>query len=322
MADNFDLSFIGSGGYSSELDESDRKKTWRDDPLAGLKTSREKHGNRAPSKRTAWEERDREEGRARRFHLLGLNAYDRHKLLVNTYFLGKKGIEYFSRSTARDRTDDDVLEQQHRFVWSEADEKRAEENWEMRLAKKYYDKLHKEYCIVDLSNYKRSRNSVGLRWRVEREVVEGKGQFLCGERRCQDKDSLTTWEVNFGYVEQGERKNALVKLRLCPSCARKLNYHHKRKQIRIGKESRLLNKDFQSASKRKQKKHSKETTPKKQRTNDQTENDSNSETLDDENNENDKHVGEEKSIWSGPAKLVGDKTKEDEFDEYLEDMFL
>ncbi len=27
-----------------------------------------------------------------------------------------------------------------------------------------------------------------------------------------------SWEVNFAYVEQGERLNALVKLRLCPAC--------------------------------------------------------------------------------------------------------
>ena len=52
-----------------------------------------------------------------------------------------------------------------------------------------------------------------MRWRIEKEVVDGKGQFICGNKKCQIRDFLKTWEVNFGYVEQGEKKNALVKLR-------------------------------------------------------------------------------------------------------------
>ena len=41
-----------------------------------------------------------------------------------------------------------------------------------------------------------------------------------------------TWEVDFGYVEAGEKKNALVKVRLCPDCSYKLNYRRKRKEVR------------------------------------------------------------------------------------------
>ena len=52
-----------------------------------------------------------------------------------------------------------------------------------------------------------------MRWRVEKEVVEGKGQFICGDKRCTQKEGLKSWEVNFGYIEHGEKKNALVKLR-------------------------------------------------------------------------------------------------------------
>jgi protein FRA10AC1 len=33
---------------------------------------------------------------------------------------------------------------------------------------------------------------------------------------------LASYEVHFGYVEAGEKKEALVKLRACPRCARKL----------------------------------------------------------------------------------------------------
>lgn len=39
------------------------------------------------------------------------------------------------------------------------------------------------------------------------------GQFLCGNKRCEIQEGLKSWEVNFAYVEQGEKRNALVKLR-------------------------------------------------------------------------------------------------------------
>lgn len=54
---------------------------------------------------------------------------------------------------------------------------------------------------------------IALRWRIEQEVIIGKGQFICGSKRCPEKERLRTWEVNFAYVEQGEKKNALVKIR-------------------------------------------------------------------------------------------------------------
>lgn len=38
------------------------------------------------------------------------------------------------------------------------------------------------------------------------------GQFSCGNKHCEEKEGLKSWEVNFGYVEHGEKKNALVKL--------------------------------------------------------------------------------------------------------------
>jgi hypothetical protein len=36
---------------------------------------------------------------------------------------------------------------------------------------------------------------------------------------------ISPLQVNFAYEEHGERKNALVKLRLCPPCSEKLNHH-------------------------------------------------------------------------------------------------
>lgn len=54
---------------------------------------------------------------------------------------------------------------------------------------------------------------IAMRWRTEQEVVSGKGQFSCGNKTCPEAEGLRTWEVNFAYKEQEEKKNALVKLR-------------------------------------------------------------------------------------------------------------
>ena len=77
-----------------------------------------------------------------------------------------------------------------------------------------------------------------MRLQTETEVKSGKGQFVCGGRKCEEKEKLRTWEVNFAYKEDGEKKNALVKLRLCPDCSYKLNYHHKRKEVTKKKKRR------------------------------------------------------------------------------------
>lgn len=37
------------------------------------------------------------------------------------------------------------------------------------MARKYYDKLFKEYCLTEMSGYKKGR--IGLRWRTEKEVM-------------------------------------------------------------------------------------------------------------------------------------------------------
>jgi hypothetical protein len=92
-----------------------------------------------------------------------------------------------------------------------------------------------EYCIADLSLYKQQR--IGLRWRTEPEVVTGKGQFVCGAKRCNAAEQLASYEINFAYEEAGEQKNALVKLRVCPDCARKLNYKREHALRRAGSEA-------------------------------------------------------------------------------------
>jgi len=70
-----------------------------------------------------------------------------------------------------------------------------------------------------------------MRWRIEKEVVIGKGDTICSNKACDKASELETYEVNFAYMEETERKNALVKVRVCPSCAEKLNFHHKYKKL-------------------------------------------------------------------------------------------
>lgn len=69
-----------------------------------------------------------------------------------------------------------------------------------------------------------------MRWRTEREVVDGKGQFSCGEVNCssanlQFKRDLCSYEVPFTYATlDGKRTTTLVKVRLCGPCALRLYY--------------------------------------------------------------------------------------------------
>lgn len=96
-------------------------------------------------------------------------------MLINEYMLTHKGAwNSFERDDSSDVTDKDILRQNHRFVWEDDemvdgwqvikkfDERfltYLTENREKRMAKKYYDKLFKEYCISDLRKYK--ENKVG-----------------------------------------------------------------------------------------------------------------------------------------------------------------
>lgn len=52
----------------------------------------------------------------------------------------------FSRKFKRDI---DVIRENHKFLW--LDEEPC--SWEEQLAKKYYDRLYKEYCVCDLTRY-------------------------------------------------------------------------------------------------------------------------------------------------------------------------
>ncbi|RHY25613.1 hypothetical protein DYB32_009735 [Aphanomyces invadans] len=110
--------------------------------------------------------------------------------------------------------DEAILREKHQFLRNDdVDAVDGEKDWKVRMAVRYYQKLSKEYALADFSRYKEGK--VGLRWRTEREVVDGKGQFVCGNKKCDASHGLESYEVLFAYVEHKEKKQCLVKLRVC-----------------------------------------------------------------------------------------------------------
>lgn len=322
-------------GYDSELSEcgsevdpserQDPRRLKKDDPLFKKPFAKNRNCKLVP-KSFAAQENDREEAKHQRTQLLAMDAFSRHKKFVNDYLLYYGGKwEDFKRVSDRDKTDMDVVRENHRFLWEEEDER--DMTWEKRLAKKYYDKMFKEYCIADLSRYK--ENKVGMRWRIENEVISGKGQFECGNKRCQESEGLRSWEVNFGYVEAGEKKNALVKLRLCPECSNKLNYHHKKREVKRKRKEEKEEERRMRKEKRRRSHHGEGTL---------------SDTVDDEEGSSSgesRQQGDavaeasgasqepkkpkemsESDYWKGPVQETEEKCREDEFEDYFEDMFL
>lgn len=182
-----------------------------------------------------------------------------------------------------------------------------------------------------LVRYKENR--IGLRWRTEKEVISGKGQFECGNKKCTAREGLRSYEVNFAYSEAGENKQALVKLRVCPKCSYKLNYR-KEKEF-----ERKLRKD----ARRKKRKLLREIKKGKRGSRERSKNSENSgEEFDDKLRESPSSSEEEGSDRSESETDVEDeprfkrtKTKEvpkafgrtsdnndGEFEPYFKDMFL
>ena len=296
MCADYDSNF----GSESESEERRSLKRTVDTLMTGSSTSFKKP---KPPKSEFVEETDKNE-RKLRTNFQSLDAYSRHKLLINEYVLTYPGsTSKLTRNTSRDKTEYEVLLDNHRFIWDEESEEDL--SWGQRLALKYYNKLFKEYCISDLSRYK--ENKFGMRWRTEREVVEGKGQFSCGSKHCDVKEDLRTWEVFFAYLELGEKKSALVKLRLCPKCSTKLNYKHKRKEIKRRKREDKSN--LKESPKISEETISNEPQPS-----------SSSEGTTSVAEESESGVSQ---VWSKPKPVVDiDKPIDDEFDEYLEDLLL
>jgi protein FRA10AC1 len=214
-----------------------------------------------------------------------LNPYERHKQLVANY------QSLLQTKLQKPKSDVQVLHENHQFIHEEEEE----DSYENRLAKRYYEKLFKEYCLGDFSRYK--TGAIGLRWRTKQECIDAKGQFVCGNLKCSKDSSLSSWEVNFAYMEQGKKKNALVKIRLCPGCSEKLNFKKMSKSL---------------------KRPAEEVSPETKRVKIDMDRDIEDKDLESESEE------EGGNVWAVPIKeedLQGQKSKDQEMDDYLNEMF-
>ncbi|KAI9562712.1 hypothetical protein GHT06_010166 [Daphnia sinensis] len=303
---------LDAGGYDSSYDgdeeENQRKKRKKD----WLVKDKAKSEGLVP-KSAFTEQYSQEARRSMQSQLRGLTAYDRHKLLINQYYLTIPGaVDILKRDQSKDKRDIDIIKENHQFLWDEDD---AVDTWGKQIAKKYHDKLFKEYCICDLRKYK--ENKVGIRWRIEKEVVTGKGQFICGEQNCSEKENLKTWEVNFAYVEHELRKNSLVKIRLCSDCSHKLNFHHKRKEVTKKKKSKKEMKSKQSSGDRRKSEgepSSEKETPETSR------GDMVGETS--ITSSKNQELSDSTDIWREGQQSIEEKSRDEEFEEFLEDLFL
>ncbi|KAI9269185.1 folate-sensitive fragile site protein Fra10Ac1-domain-containing protein [Phascolomyces articulosus] len=257
--------------------------------------------------------------------LHGVDAYTRHKRLIQNYVLhyGKK-----PETTPKGpiRTEYDIIRDNHKFIRSD-DEDDEEATWEQRVAKKYYDTLFKEYALCELKYYKEGK--IALRWRTQREVVHGKGQFSCASTRCDETKRLESWEVNFGYIEHGEKKNELVKVRLCPECSYKLNYKTQKRQAKKDEAKRKRrasvfdDNDVDESSNerhRQRRRRRKYHHNKDDYDNSAYNEDDDSDNDDQQEDQQRKKEKEVSSIWSRPIETKKEKTKEEEFEDYFADL--
>ena len=107
-----------------------------------------------------------------------------------------------------------------RFVRDDDEDAKTIGDYKVRDAVRYYQQLYREYAIMDLTHFQDTK--IGMRWRLEREVIEGKGETICCVKGCHAREALNSYEIPFCYEEDGARKTELVKARVCPACLSKL----------------------------------------------------------------------------------------------------
>ncbi|XP_020810154.1 protein FRA10AC1 [Drosophila serrata] len=253
-------------------------------------------------------------------NLNNLSSKERHNYILKHYVLNSPA----EAQSRRHKRDIDVIRENHRFLWEEDEEVDTDSlSWEQRLALRYYKKLFKEYCIADLSRY--MENKIALRWRTEQEVVTGIGQFQCGSRHCGERSDLRSWEVNFKYIENGAPRNALVKVRLCPTHTEQLNYRTKKKEYK--KQRRREKAERRAERKRKRRKLNTEDEVSSS-TQGEEEDTAPPTSLDGEAESEQKPVEQEEptadeKIWLKQPDLTQEQpSREQEFERYLEDLLL
>ena len=113
-----------------------------------------------------------------------------------------------------------ILKEKFSFLESSKESVNAAESKEDKFLQEYNNKLYREFCICDLSLYKKGK--IGLRWCFESDILKGKGYTICGNISCERTKHLKPFEVNMKYKEHNETKNALVKVYLCRHCGKKI----------------------------------------------------------------------------------------------------
>ncbi|GAA5991427.1 hypothetical protein JCM11641_005278 [Rhodosporidiobolus odoratus] len=201
-------------------------------------------------------------------------AHERHQRMYKL----KRAYEGGRRMPSKpSKTELDVLKEKHQFVrTSQADPSTL--SWEDQLSLKYYNSLFREFALVNLKHYKSGQ--IALRWRGESEVLSGIGHLTCASLRCKyhspspsllsdsallslspsNEDegedetplvpvALEEAEMQFGYVEEGEKKSCLVKVVLCRECGRKLRYgREKGRREREGRAEVMTGREQQGRS--------------------------------------------------------------------------
>ncbi|GMF34184.1 unnamed protein product [Phytophthora fragariaefolia] len=210
------------------------------------------------------------------------------------------------------QTELEVLKQQFQFIRDdEADAERGEANWQIRMSVRYYRQLFREYALADLSRYKEGK--IGLRWRTEMEVVAGKGQFSCGNKRCEERAGLRSYELLFAYMEQGERKRCLVKVRACGACAEKL-FYKKLMEVRRKEERRL-----EKRKRRREEKGGKRMAKRRKRSGSDSGSDSSSGSDGDQGVEGDQDAGSGEDIHKLCAKISSEQKASYPVDTFRDD---
>lgn len=165
----------------------------------------------------------------------------RHRQLMKKYAEMKRQLD--PKNKTGPITDNDAIARNYNFIM-DSDASKAQKwgrcgavrfSWEQRLAIRYYNRLYKEYALVDLTYYE--INKIGMRWRTEREVIDGKGQFSCGNLHCDNTNTheLCSYEVPFRYKDlEGKVVSTLVKVRLCGPCA-----YHQQQECNVQTEAVL-----------------------------------------------------------------------------------
>eukprot|EP00434_Breviolum_minutum_P042612 symbB.v1.2.037938.t1/scaffold5740.1/size24069/1 len=141
--------------------------------------------------------------------------------------------------------------------------------------------------------------------------LPSRGQFSCGHKFCSSKDDLKSYEVDFKYSEAKRQKRALVKVRLCQDCAFKLHYRRLKKARKRGKDTTRgeATVDGNAASEPEL----------KERNEDLDVPEAEAETTEPGPSAEDLNILESLA-WRQPDPEV--RTREDDIDDYLRDLFL